>query len=149
MVFALLLFFFLSCYAQSGEKSTNKIEVSVRTKNGILKYPARSLSLAFNNPSKEATPNFTHPEDPAQAKKYFISIDFDTMDTALLKLITDYDNEFSGELKVTENDGRIVQKIEFSGATLDNLSSQSSAQDTDVFIYLWCREITVNDVKLK
>lgn len=150
IVFASLLFFSICCYAQTGEKSTNKIELSVKTKQGMLKYSARSLSLAFNNPSKGAPANFLHSDtDPSGLKKYFLAIDFDTMDTALLKLFTDYSTELSGELKVTGKDGRTIQRIEFSGATLDNVSSQSSADDANVYIYLWCREINVNDVKLK
>lgn len=149
MVFALLLFFSVYCHAQDKEKTTNRIELSVKTKEGVLKYPARSLSLAFGNPSKGISAAFPPSEDPAKAKKYFIAIDFDTMDTALLKLITDYNAEFSGELKVTGKDRSTIQKIEFSGATLDNVSSQSSADDANVYIYLWCREINVNDVKLK
>ncbi len=150
MVFVSLLFFSICCHAQTEEKSTYKIELSVKTKDGVRNYPARSLSLAFGNPSKGISAAFPPSEDPSKTKKYFIAVDFETMDNDLLALLTDYDNELSGESKVRAGkDDRLIQKIEFSGASLDNFSGQSSADDTHAFIYLWCKEITVNGVKLK
>lgn len=149
IVFFSFLLFSVCCYAQTETKPENKIELSVKTTKGISRYQPRSVSLAFSNPSKGMSAGFPPSDDPSAAKKYFIAIDFDTMDTALLQLITNYANEISGELKVTGKDNRIIQKIIFSGASLDNFSSQSSAEEAHVFIYFWCKEITVNEVQLK
>jgi hypothetical protein len=105
--------------------------------------------LSFSNPSKALNSGFS-PLDSVKEKKYFIAVDFATMEPALLQLITDYSTDFSGEVKITgKKDNCILQKIEFSGASMDNVTSQGSADDTSTFIYLWCREITVNDVQLK
>ncbi|MCJ8154408.1 hypothetical protein MKJ01_11610 [Chryseobacterium sp. SSA4.19] len=146
-----ILLFMTSFYAnaQEAEPSGNRIELSVKNKTGISRHEARSVSLSFSNPSKGLSSGLSSP-DAGKEKKYFIAIDFATMDPALLQLITDYNTDFSGELKITgRKNNRMLQKIEFSGASMDNVTSQGSADDTSTFIYLWCREITVNDVKLK
>lgn len=150
-VVGILVFFFsASCPAQE-QKSDNTIELSVKSKNGIAVYPARSVSLTFSNHTKGMASDFTSPNEEAnKGKKYFIAIDFVTMAPELFQMLTDFKSEFAGELKIAgKEDKRILQKIEFSGATLDNISSQSTTEHLSTFIYLWCKEINVNGVKLK
>ncbi len=150
LIMAVLLVMSFNGFGQEVKKPENKIELSMKSREGISGYIARSVSLAFSNPDKGISAGFPPSDDPSKVKKYFIAIDFETMDNVLLALLTDYAKELSGELKVTSGkDNRLIQKIEFSGASLDNFSGQSSAEDTHAFIYLWCKEITVNGVKLK
>lgn len=136
--------------AQTTEISKNKIEFSVKGKEGRSVHAARSVSLSFSNPNKGASFSFTSPgEDPAKEKKYFITLDFETMSRELFKLIKDYNSDFSGELLVIRReDNRVTEKIEFSGASVDNAAFQSTTEDTSMFLYLWCSEISVNGVKL-
>lgn len=149
-----VLFLFLmisaACNAQTGEKTKNKIEFLVKGKDGIPIHAARGVSLTFSNPHKGASFSFASPgENKKKEKKYFLTIDFEKMSPEILKLMKDYDSDFSGELRVIGNaDNLLSQHIEFSGASLDNVAYQCTLDETSMFLYLWCSKISVNGVEL-
>ncbi len=150
--FSLFLFLMISSIsnAQTKKNTKNKIEFLVKGKDGIAIHAARGVSLTFSNPNKGASFSFASPsENKRIEKKYFLTIDFEKMNAEILKLLTDYESDFSGELRVISHaENNLSQKIEFFGASLDNVAYQSTQDEASMFLYLWCSEINVNGVKL-
>ena len=149
---SIILFLFLTgnFYGQEETQRKMKVEVAFKGRQNSCRYRVNSVSMSLIKSVSSSDVSILKIDQSAENKKYMLSMDFEKIETSLLKLITDDRSELSGEITVSDESGsQPARKIEFRGATLNSLSDQFSGDYSSAFIYLWCKEMTVDGVKLK
>ncbi|MCX8526448.1 hypothetical protein OF897_21250 [Chryseobacterium formosus] len=145
-IFSLVILISNLLFAQSLAISQKKIEFSVVNGKNSETFLPRSYSMSFNKPvslDNEVDKIYDH-------RRYLIALDFERIPSSLLKIITNYDKEFTGIIVITDSNNNSVQrKVTCVGATLDSLSDQQSPDYSSSYIYISCRELTIDNVLLK
>ena len=136
-------------YGQQYEEKRVKTEITVKDGNKTIVAPVRSATFSFST----STNNFTSTdgtEKKVLTKNYYLSIDFERQNVALLKAFMANKNGLDGEITAVDSFGKITtRKIEFTKAVIDSLSDQINGDYASAYISFTCTALVIDGVKIE
>ncbi len=136
-------------YGQQLEGKSIKIEITVKVGNKTIIAPVRTATFSFNTSISNGTAT-DGIEKKAQKKNYYLSIDFEKPNIALLEAFMANKNGLDGQITMVDSSGKIpLRKLEFTKANIDSLSDQITADYTSTYMSIMCATLIIDGVNIE
>lgn len=136
-------------FSQQLEDKRVKIEITVKDGNKTIIAPVRTATFSFttsihNGISTDGT------EKKGQTKNYYLSLDFEKPNIALLKAFMANKNGLDGQITMVDSYGKMPsRKLEFTKANIDSLSDQITADYTSTYMSIMCATLIIDGVNIE